>query len=917
MESVFLKLVNMSITASYLVAVVLVLRLLLKKAPKWLHCALWALVALRLMLPFSLESTFSMIPSVEPLPEEFLYAATPQIDSGMTSVDLVLNPVIAESLTPVEPASANPTQILSFVFSQFWCLGMVLMLLYAAISYLIVRRKVRVSIALDKTIHLCDHIDTPFILGIIRPKIYLPSELDPTIAAHVLSHEQAHLKRRDHWWKPLGFGLLSIYWFNPVLWLAYILLCRDIEQACDEKVVKDLDNDGKKAYSMALLRCSVPRRMIAACPLAFGEVSVKDRIKSVLNYKKPAFWVVLVAIIACVAAAVCFLTDPKDTGTTPDVITSNLWFHDAERVDVTVWNDDESHGVSLSQTQIQDLCKLIHELEADDFIRQDTSKHKLHAVLDCKDFDIELHWDGEYTCFSFDPISEEQITSKRRAVKDEALNAFLADVAGMEYRLAEGTYVPVAAFSLFQEIPDALDLLQTRRYVVTKDGLTISNLVTGDVTAYAFEWSWEGHREATENLSDFVSVNDDVLLSGIYLDMSDQTLKYQHLFGNSHLLLQNGGLYLVEGSMNPESGDADWTVYELRAYSPHLLPPSDYPTLFKDADKYVTGALAFARSGDCRPGYFSLTEDELEILHGILAQLPAGAIQPGSEMKDYYTALSVSCKLTYELKCGASFLYCDGKVGMQWNSYGTEGAEYYQVDYAPLTQFLAGLMQPERIEFHSVMFDMDHPEYITYTHDDITISLLKLIPWEYEIVPYVDDHTDFGIRCKPEWLDDWLFFGYMQGELVPESTFLHEATVEYDMLDAGWHYLFEHPIAGTTPWREWPEPWKMLYRHADGGTYYIYNEGAFDERSREHDGGGFTYIEQSFDFCLLDEETAIDRSKRYIFVQEHENPEVYFDADANNYLITWQKMDSDGYTVVRLGPINSGILTEVTDTESE
>lgn len=313
MEAVFLKLVNMSITASYLVLAVLLLRVLLKKAPKNLHVALWGLVGLRLVFPFSIESVLSLIPSAQPLPEEFLYAATPQLQSGIPFVNDAVNPVIAGSLTPVEPASANPTQIWSFIFSHIWMIGVILMAVYAVISYLMVRWKVRVSMKVDKQLYLCDHIDTPFILGILKPRIYLPSELDQITADHVLAHENAHLKRRDHWWKPLGFGILSVYWFNPVMWLAYILLCRDIEMACDEKVIRDLGTAEKKAYSEALLQCSVPRRMITVCPLAFGEVDVKNRIKSVLNYKKPAFWIIVIAVIACIIVAVCFLTDPLVT----------------------------------------------------------------------------------------------------------------------------------------------------------------------------------------------------------------------------------------------------------------------------------------------------------------------------------------------------------------------------------------------------------------------------------------------------------------------------------------------------------------------------------------------------------------------------------------------------------------------------
>ena len=311
MEAVFLKVVNMSLTAGWLVLAVIALRLILKNAPKYLRVILWGFVGIRLVLPFSLESVFSLIPSSEPLPEEFLYAATPQVNTGIPVLNDAINPIVAQSLTPITAAtSANPTQIWSFVFSRVWVLGMVLMICYALISYLILRRKVAASIKAGNQLRFCDHIESPFILGILSPIIYIPSDMDQQTVGLVLAHEYAHLKRKDHWWKPLGFILLSVYWFNPLLWVAYVLLCRDIELACDEKVIAQLEPAERKAYSSALLQCSISRRMIAACPLAFGEVDVKDRIKTVLNYKKPAFWLILIGIVICIIVAVCFLTDP-------------------------------------------------------------------------------------------------------------------------------------------------------------------------------------------------------------------------------------------------------------------------------------------------------------------------------------------------------------------------------------------------------------------------------------------------------------------------------------------------------------------------------------------------------------------------------------------------------------------------------
>ena len=390
MEELFLKLVNMSITASYLVLAVLILRLLLRKAPRWIYVALWGLVGLRLVFPFSIQSVLSLIPNPEPLPKEFLYAATPQIQTGISYVNNLLNPIIAQSLTPAELTSANPTQIWSFIFSQIWLLGAVILALYALISYLVIRRKVRTSIRVDGNLYLCDTIETPFILGILKPRIYLPSELDHATANHVLAHEKAHLKRRDHWWKPLGFLLLTVYWFNPVIWVAYVLLCRDIEMACDEKVIRDMDPAYKKAYSEALLRCSVPRRLIAACPLAFGEVGVKDRIKSVLNYKKPAFWVIAVAVILCIVVAVCFLTDPSGMPFTE--VSGGV---EGDALSITVISGENSYQIT-SKSGIDHVRQLLAALTVDKTeasTSRDESRDKYNTIV--------LHHENDDTSYHF------------------------------------------------------------------------------------------------------------------------------------------------------------------------------------------------------------------------------------------------------------------------------------------------------------------------------------------------------------------------------------------------------------------------------------------------------------------------------------------------------------------------------------
>ena len=311
MSGIFLKLLNLSISASWLVLVVLALRLVLKRAPKWVNVLLWGMVALRLMLPFSIESALSLIPSAETVsPEVVQFDPAPTITSGVTIIDNAVNPSLSESFAAAPSASANPLYVWTYLAGWVWLIGLAAMLAYALVSYLRLRRRVSASIPLRENIYVCDEVPSPFILGIVHPRIYLPSALDEAQRGSVLSHERAHLARRDHWWKPLGFALLAVYWFNPLLWLAYTLLCRDIELACDERVLCGMDAGQVKDYSSALLACSVPRRMLAACPLAFGEVGVGARVKNALRYKKPAFWVVAASVAVCVVVAVCFLTDP-------------------------------------------------------------------------------------------------------------------------------------------------------------------------------------------------------------------------------------------------------------------------------------------------------------------------------------------------------------------------------------------------------------------------------------------------------------------------------------------------------------------------------------------------------------------------------------------------------------------------------
>ena len=362
MSGIFLKLLNLSISASWLVLVVLALRLVLKRAPKWVNVLLWGMVALRLMLPFSIESALSLIPSAETVsPEVVQFDPAPTITSGVTIIDNAVNPSLSESFAAAPLASVNPLYVWTYLAGWVWLIGLAAMLAYALVSYLRLRRRVSASIPLRENIYVCDEVPSPFILGIAKPRIYLPSVLDEAQRGSVLSHERAHLARRDHWWKPLGFALLAVYWFNPLLWLAYTLLCRDIELACDERVLRDMDAGQVKAYSSALLACSMPRRMLAACPLAFGEVGVGARVKNALRYKKPAFWVVAASVAVCVVVAVCFLTNPPT-----DTDAAGLVGFRREQVtyaDVTDENSAQPSNVQLTAEETDAVYALLDTLQ--------------------------------------------------------------------------------------------------------------------------------------------------------------------------------------------------------------------------------------------------------------------------------------------------------------------------------------------------------------------------------------------------------------------------------------------------------------------------------------------------------------------------------------------------------------------------
>lgn len=444
MGDVFLKLVNMSITASWMVLGIVVLRLVLKKAPRWLSCLLWGAVGLRLVLPFSFESVLSLIPSTETIRTTELVGRPFEVNVGVPVIDQTVGDYIGTHYYEGVTVPADTFWDATSIAALMWAIGVGVMLIYGVFSYIRLHKTVAVSLRERENIFVCDAIDSPFLFGIIKPRIYLPSALTEEQKRHVIAHEQAHLSRRDHWFKPLGFALLSVYWFNPVLWVAYILFCRDIEAACDEKVIAAMDTEAKKSYSEALVACSMHRRKIMVCPLAFGEVGVKARIRSVLHYKKPTVWILAVSLILCTVAGVCLLTDPPEENEQDSVVVSLedaiAYYEDTLADKEYIWyNSKSAFCASLECPVSPQLMSVLHleqwqetTVDEDVYMEQRVLSHSLGS----KDgYALKLNIGKEYGGIEWyadviDEVSEDGVTLSREELQGVLCFALPQDNAG-------------------------------------------------------------------------------------------------------------------------------------------------------------------------------------------------------------------------------------------------------------------------------------------------------------------------------------------------------------------------------------------------------------------------------------------------------------------------------------------------------
>lgn len=505
MSAFFLKIINMSISASWLVLAVLLLRLVLKRAPKWVSVLLWAFVAIRLICPFSFESVLSLIPSAETISPEIMTDATPEIHTGIDGLNSVINPIVSQSFAPDPRTSMNPLQLWIPLAALVWVAGIAGMLIYTAVSYIRLRCKVSAAVRLRNNIYQSENADSPFVLGIVRPKIYLPFRMDGDSLEHVIAHEEAHIRRKDHWWKPLGFLLLALHWFNPLMWLAYILLCRDIELACDEKVISQMDHESKADYTQTLVSCSVNRRRIAACPLAFGEVGVKERVKSVMNYKKPTFWIILAAIVICAVVAVCFLTNPMD------------------RVSLTKLSKDEAHlpgilsnveqmtvtynGMSVSCTGEAEKNRFLATLEkievSKDPISLNRSEDRSRAFTIQVNGNTELHFNERFTEFWVDNNVKPSLT--HRITNPETAKELLLDF--------DFTYIPPVEGSSGGE----------KSYVAGTRAMTLADVVELSKLGVALTW---------EDLSQFQGRD---VGSGLYVVHYDIDPEFYLVVGDSKI----------------------------------------------------------------------------------------------------------------------------------------------------------------------------------------------------------------------------------------------------------------------------------------------------------------------------------------------------------------------------------------------
>ena len=789
MTALFLKLVNMSITASWLVLAVILLRLLLKRAPKALHCLLWALVAIRLICPFTLESNVSLVPRQEPISVQTFHAE-PVEPSPRVEYEVVIHEDPTGGISVSEPVmhvthTGGPFPFLHWL-TGIWLVGMALLLIWAAESYLRIRRQVAPSVFVGNGVWICDHIDTPFILGLIRPRIYLPSDLKGRDADHVLAHERSHLKRKDHWWKPLGFLLLSIYWFNPVMWLAYILLCRDIEMACDEKVIKELGTEEKKAYSTALLNCSLPRHQIAACPLAFGEVGVKRRVKNILHYKKPAFWIVMIAVILSIIAAVCLLTDPAEGMYLYEIDDSRNYsdlFTNTETVTLVVEGEDypvRNEGALLDA---------LNEITVTPFTlnrsREETrdKTHQVHlrgnTYLNFS-HNFSRVWidNGVKPTYSYRVKQPKQVRELFDTMKVDAL---AGTTDSINWRLP--VEVQAEGYTYFGPQYDDNSLFlgacKENKYMVlyfekNKSGQYDFQEIYPIVTEDFWGESYFACRIPTPQGKRTIILNKNPNTTG--LQSSAASFFYLRITEHPSLAVL-------------DENAAEGVIRRLTEVPPVLHFSRDVSGLpaFSSSGTpyYVYMNYVIYYDGIHKPGSFGCEEEEMEQLATLLAELGSDDLIPCEKPRQMplYAdlMLHISDGFSRQSTPYALEFYHTGQdaylilyPGLGETLYADP--EFYLIQDTELAAYLASFCDHSRREVTVAAQDIDNP--IVYTHDEVTIRIVPYWNWEYEVVEYTDENNPFGIRGRPKnQSEGWLFFSCWPSGFETDTLYQEESVM--------------------------------------------------------------------------------------------------------------------------------------------
>ena len=837
MTELFLKLLNMSISASYLVLAVMAARFVLKKAPRWILCSLWALVAIRLVCPVSFESVLSLIPDTKveiPQVVSSISEPVPSVPENTTLESTQYLYYVNEEGKIEGPAAINNEELQKMKVSfhllsaagPIWILGMVGLLLYAALSYLRIRRQVAASVSLGNEVYLCDYIQSPFILGIFRPRIYLPSSLSGQNAAHVLAHERAHLKRRDHWWKPLGFLLLTVYWFNPLMWIAYILLCRDIELACDERVIRELGTENKKAYSEALLSCSIPRYLITACPLAFGEVGVKERVKSVLNYKKPAFWIIAVAVIVSIVVAACFLTDPPGEAELESPFGKYYQvgecIYNGPNSEISYYQEELTRTLLLTNTK--SVIKIIGHIENRGF---DTLCNLSDLTLSEENFDTLFQDGGELTGYrSIQKIREENANawgyydpgygySNDRAFyyvlqqKDGKLLLIYGNEWTAEYK--KGISKVYWIFELEQvntdnPYVDADTPYQWTRNIREEDIQEISfTALNSDGTPGTFLQDTDFQEELLWSLN---RVREDELQKGTGVADPEVTV-YLYCLENGQwnekldVLLRYGGgkADLVFHSDAPYSyADTGSQVWEI--HNQHLInclmiqseqffandPFHHFTTPYEWAksltSQHVRSVMVDVLTLEYRDGFFFPSKSEIDQLISILNALPEDRFVE----TEIHTQSGCSVLISSYAQMDTIFYYAnleciDNEIYLTFNS-SNEDPRAWKIQYKPLYSYLQALSDPARITSNVVETVYDT---ISYSYLFANMTLMRYNGWEYEIVEYTNDETPFGIRFRPEGMDGWMFLqfrpdGFSPDGVKPESIPNYDDLFYFDLI---------------------------------------------------------------------------------------------------------------------------------------